>query len=206
MANKKHKRRKKYRNWTKTWELTFSFRFWELYRSYKLQHLFLREILHFYICSWVWESQKEAIQTFYSTPGFLFPSSLRQLPQEMREMGAVVHSGPGYSAVSVRPGGGGGNLGRSRTHTIWSNCDDRKHEFWAPKWWFSKGNPQNFREIWVGEISYFGQIPSVRLVYLPSTWMADLYGFHVGKYSSPMDGMVDDPEESKKKYLDVPGN
>ena len=36
--------------------------------------------------------------------------------------------------------------------------------------------------------------------------MADLYGFHVGKYSSPMDGMVDDPEESKKKYLDVPGN
>ena len=31
--------------------------------------------------------------------------------------------------------------------------------------------------------------------------MADLYGFHVGKYSSPMDGMVDDPEESKSTWM-----
>ena len=29
---------------------------------------------------------------------------------------------------------------------------------------------------------------SMGLVYLP-TWMVHFYGFHVGKYTSPMDGM-----------------
>ena len=71
----------------------------------------------------------------------------------------------------------------------------------------SKGNPWKFQ----GNLGWWNIIfwpDTIRGtgIFIPTTWMADLYGFHVGKYSSPMDGMVDDPEESKKKYLDVPGN
>ena len=34
----------------------------------------------------------------------------------------------------------------------------------------------------------YNPIGSMGVVYLP-TWMAEIYGFHVGKYSSPMDPM-----------------
>ena len=48
-------------------------------------------------------------------------------------------------------------------------------------WWWEKVRKGNFRSLF--PIASMG-----RTVYLP-TWMVDFYGFHVGKYTSPMDGM-----------------
>ena len=45
-------------------------------------------------------------------------------------------------------------------------------------------------------------IGAMGMVYLP-TWMVDFYGFHVGKYTSPMDGMgfMNPPEHSPPETI-----
>ena len=50
----------------------------------------------------------------------------------------------------------------------------------------------NGNEMWsrlfLGSLDATNPIPSMGLVYLPA-WIVDFYGFHVGKYTSPMDAV-----------------
>ena len=51
-------------------------------------------------------------------------------------------------------------------------------------------NPMNKWMIWGAHPYYW-----THMVYLP-TWMVDFYGFHVGKYTSPMDPMDMEPSKN----------